>query len=73
MWIPPGFAHGYVVVSEAGADVEYKIAGDYAPRHERSIRWDDPDLAIAWPIRGAPILSARDEAAVPFARAETYE
>jgi dTDP-4-dehydrorhamnose 3,5-epimerase len=71
LWIPPGFAHGYLVLSE-GADVEYKIAGAYAPEHERSIRWDDPDLAIGWPVEGAPILSARDAAGTTFARAETY-
>jgi dTDP-4-dehydrorhamnose 3,5-epimerase len=69
LWIPPGFAHGYLVLSES-ADVGYKISGRYAPEHERSIRWDDPDLAIRWPLAGAPILSERDRAAVAFRSVE---
>ncbi len=60
MWVPPGFAHGFLVMSEA-AEFLYKTTGYYAPEHERSIRWDDPDLAIAWPLVGAiPQLSGKD-------------
>ena len=59
MWIPPGFAHGFCVVSEQ-ADCAYKVTANYAPNDERSIRWNDPALAIAWPVDGEPILSPRD-------------
>ena len=62
MWIPPGFAHGFLVTSET-ADFAYKVTANYVPSDERPIRWDDPDLAIRWPLDGAPILSARDQAA----------
>ena len=59
LWIPPGYAHGFVVLSEI-ADFEYKCTDYYAPQAEGTIAWDDPDLAIRWPIR-RPILSAKDE------------
>jgi dTDP-4-dehydrorhamnose 3,5-epimerase len=62
LWIPPGFAHGFLVRSDA-ADLAYKVTATYAPADERAIRWDDPDLAIAWPVTGPPILSARDATA----------
>jgi dTDP-4-dehydrorhamnose 3,5-epimerase len=61
LWIPPGFAHGFCVTSEI-ADFAYKCTEFYAPEHERSIRWNDPDLAIDWPIR-EPNLSPKDAAA----------
>lgn len=69
LWIPPGFAHGFVVTSET-ADFAYKVTANYAPADERSIRWDDPALAIAWPDVGAPLLSRRDAAAPALADAE---
>lgn len=70
MWIPPGFAHGFLVTSDT-ADVIYKCTTTYAPADERSIRYDDPDLAIDWPLAGsAPILSARDQAAPLLASSE---
>lgn len=69
MWIPPGFAHGFVVTSEV-ADFAYKVTANYAPADERSIRWDDPSLAIAWPDAGPPILSRRDAAAPGLGDAE---
>jgi dTDP-4-dehydrorhamnose 3,5-epimerase len=61
-WIPPGFAHGFCVLSEF-ADFQYKCTALYAPEHERAILWNDPDLAIAWPLSGAPRLSSKDAAA----------
>jgi dTDP-4-dehydrorhamnose 3,5-epimerase len=65
MWIPPGCAHGFYVLSET-ADVVYKCTTAYAPAHERVIRWDDPDLAIAWPLAGVPLVSPRDAAGLAF-------
>jgi dTDP-4-dehydrorhamnose 3,5-epimerase len=63
-WVPPGFAHGFVALSDV-ADVLYKTTDYYAPHHERCIAWDDPDLAIDWPPNLPPLLSARDSNA-PF-------
>ncbi|WP_434573026.1 dTDP-4-dehydrorhamnose 3,5-epimerase [Pseudomonas sp. Z3-6] len=60
LWIPPGFAHGFVVLSES-ADFLYKTTDYYAPSAERCIRWDDPQLAIDWALDDAPILSAKDQ------------
>jgi len=59
MWIPPGFAHGFLVLSEH-ADVCYKATRFYSPEDERSIRWNDPAIGIEWPLDGEPTLSARD-------------
>ena len=72
LWIPPGFAHGYLVLSES-ADVLYKISGPHVPAHERTIRWDDPELAIKWPLAGAPVLSQRDTRGLRLADAETFD
>lgn len=70
MWIPPGLAHGFLVISDS-ADVLYKTTDYYAPAHERCIRWDDETLAIAWPLNGmAPTVSAKDATAPGFRRAE---
>jgi dTDP-4-dehydrorhamnose 3,5-epimerase len=70
LWIPAGFAHGFLVLSES-ADVLYKATDYYAPEHERSIVWNDASLAIAWPELGmAPVLSAKDAAAPGLADAE---
>lgn len=62
MWIPEGFAHGFLVLSEV-AEFLYKTTNYYAPDHERCIRWDDPTLAIHWPLTGTPILSKSDASA----------
>lgn len=70
-WIPPGFAHGFLVLSE-WAEVVYKATDFYAPRFERTIRWDDPDIGIAWPLAAEPQLSAKDERGVRFRDAEVY-
>lgn len=73
LWVPPGFAHGFYVLSES-ADVLYKTTQYYAPQHERTILWDDPDIAIHWPlIADSPVLSAKDQKAIPFKMAEVFE
>jgi dTDP-4-dehydrorhamnose 3,5-epimerase len=71
MWVPPGFAHGFLVLSDC-AEVLYKATDFYAPEHERCIRWNDPDLAIDWPLQGDPILSAKDEKGAALADAELF-
>lgn len=68
LWIPPGFAHGYCTLTPV-SEVHYKVTSEYAPAHERAIRWDDPTLAVAWPTR-APVVSAKDAAAPLFADAD---
>lgn len=72
MWIPPGFAHGFVVTSHQ-AECLYKATDYYAPEHERCIRWDDPTLAIEWPLAGNPQLSAKDMQGTMFGDAEVFE
>ena len=69
LWIPAGLAHGFVVLSET-AEFLYKTTDYYAPQHERCIAWNDPDLAIAWPIEGQPLLSPKDAAGAAFREAE---
>jgi dTDP-4-dehydrorhamnose 3,5-epimerase len=70
-WVPPGFAHGFLVLSE-GAEVLYKTTEYYAPEHERCVIWNDPAIGIDWPLVEAPILSARDRAGAPLAAAELF-
>jgi len=72
MWIPPGFAHGFCVTSES-AEFLYKTTDYWYPEHERCLLWNDPDLAIAWPVQGEPQLAAKDSAGVPLKRAEVFE
>jgi dTDP-4-dehydrorhamnose 3,5-epimerase len=72
VWIPPGFAHGFVVTSEA-ADFLYKTTDYYAPEHERCIAWDDPAIGIQWPLAEAPQLSVKDQAGLPLGAAEVFE
>ncbi len=71
-WIPPGFAHGFLVLSEQ-ADFLYKATDFYAPKHERTIIWNDPDLNISWPSTITPELSAKDGAAPFFRDAEVFD
>ncbi|HEX5363897.1 MAG TPA: dTDP-4-dehydrorhamnose 3,5-epimerase [Gallionella sp.] len=71
MWIPEGFAHGFVVLTET-AEFLYKTTDYWYPEHERCIRWDDPVLAIDWQLQGAPSLSAKDSLGKAFAEAETF-
>ncbi|MEO8132878.1 MAG: dTDP-4-dehydrorhamnose 3,5-epimerase [Betaproteobacteria bacterium] len=72
LWIPPGFAHGFFVVSE-GAEFLYKTTDYWAPAHERTLLWSDPDLDIAWPSTRSPVVNAKDAAGLPLARAEVYD
>ena len=70
LWVPPGLAHGFLVLSES-ADFLYKTTDYYAPQHERCIAWNDPTLAIDWPLNGnTPVLSAKDRAGNAFADME---
>lgn len=71
VWIPAGFAHGFLVTGEY-AEFLYKTTDYWAPEHERCIAWDDPDLDIAWPLQGRPILSIRDQSGVMFRNAEVF-
>ncbi len=72
LWIPEGFAHGFLTLSDT-ADVLYKASAFYSPADEGSIAWNDPDVAIAWPLDGEPLLSGKDAAAPPLASAQTYK
>jgi dTDP-4-dehydrorhamnose 3,5-epimerase len=63
-WVPVGFAHGFLALSDP-TDLRYKVTEYYSPEYDRTIRWDDPDIGIEWPLDGAPILSEKDESA-PF-------
>jgi dTDP-4-dehydrorhamnose 3,5-epimerase len=71
IWIPPGFAHGFYVLSDF-ADVLYKTTDFYAPQHERTVLWNDPRLAIAWPLKGEPILAEKDKRGATLEAAELY-
>lgn len=73
-WIPPGFAHGFLVTSDS-ADFLYKTTDYYAPQFERSLAWNDPTVGVEWPLHlldGAPLLSAKDVAGKPLAECETF-
>jgi dTDP-4-dehydrorhamnose 3,5-epimerase len=72
LWIPAGFAHGFVTLSDY-AEILYKTTDYYAPEHERCIRWDDPELNISWPIDSKPILSEKDKQGVLLQDAEVFE
>ncbi|HXJ54806.1 MAG TPA: dTDP-4-dehydrorhamnose 3,5-epimerase [Burkholderiales bacterium] len=70
-WIPPGFAHGFLVLSEQ-AEFLYKTTDYYAPEHERVLLWNDPAVGIRWPLEGEPTLAERDRRGVPLESAETF-
>jgi dTDP-4-dehydrorhamnose 3,5-epimerase len=72
LWIPVGFAHGFLVLSEK-AHVLYKATDFYAPEHERTILWSDTDLKIDWELQAAPIVSAKDQCGVAFRNAESFD
>ncbi|MDJ0732299.1 MAG: dTDP-4-dehydrorhamnose 3,5-epimerase [Crocosphaera sp.] len=71
-WVPEGFAHGFVVLSES-ADFLYKTTNYYAPQYERTILWNDPDLSIDWQLEAEPLLSKKDQQGLPFKEAEIFE
>ena len=71
MWIPAGFAHGFMVVSDS-AEFLYKTTDYWAPEHERCLQWDDPAVAIQWPLMGAPVMSAKDQQGQLLANAEVF-
>lgn len=71
-WIPEGFAHGFLALAD-GTEVVYLAGAHYAPEHERTIRWNDPTLAIDWPLAGAPILAPKDASGASFAEAELFD
>jgi dTDP-4-dehydrorhamnose 3,5-epimerase len=71
LWVPPGFAHGFYVLSES-AEFFYKCTDFYAPEHERTLRWDDPKLGIQWPLKGAPLLSDKDRQGKLLADADCF-
>ena len=71
LWVPPGFAHGFAVLS-VSAEFLYKTTDYYAPEHERCIVWNDPDLAIAWPLQAPPVLASKDANAPILAQAEVF-
>ena len=73
MWVPEGFAHGFLVLGES-ADVIYKTTDYYAPTHERCLRWNDPELGIEWPrLEGGPVLSPKDEVGLLLSQSELFE
>lgn len=71
LWVPPGFGHGFYVVTRV-AECQYKCSDYYAPQHERCVRWDDPQLAINWPVSGEPLLSEKDRRGKSLAQAECF-
>lgn len=72
LWVPPGLGHGFLTLAD-GTDFLYKCTDYYSPQDERSIRWDDPEIGIEWPVEGlTPLLSAKDQAGTSFADAELY-
>jgi dTDP-4-dehydrorhamnose 3,5-epimerase len=71
LWIPPGFAHGFLATSDS-AECVYKTTDYWSPANERTLLWNDPALAIRWPLENAPILSGKDQAGVPLAQAEVF-
>lgn len=71
VWIPPGFAHGFLVLSDY-AEFLYKTTDYWAPEYERSLLWNDPDIKIEWPLQGEPILSPKDRSGTPLRLAETF-
>lgn len=72
LWVPPGFAHGFLVLKE-GTEFLYKTTDYYAPQHERCIRWNDPQIGIEWPLADAPVLSAKDQTGVDLSVADVFE
>jgi len=72
LWVPPGFAHGFVATSDV-AEVLYKTTDYWHPEHERSLLWNDPTVAVQWPVSGTPTLAAKDAAGKLFSDADMFE
>lgn len=72
LWVPPGFAHGFLVLKE-GTEFLYKTTDYYAPQFERCIRWDDPGIGIEWPLIDDPVLSAKDQLGSDLSNADIFE
>lgn len=72
LWIPPGFAHGFIVMSDS-AEFLYKTTDYWAPEHERCLHWNDPAVGIEWPLDAAPLMSAKDQQGRLLADAEVFE
>ena len=72
MWVPPGFAHGFLVLKD-DTEFLYKTTDYYAPQHERCVRWDDPAIGIVWPLVAAPMLSAKDQVGLDLSAAEIFD
>jgi dTDP-4-dehydrorhamnose 3,5-epimerase len=72
LWVPPGFAHGFVVTTES-AEFLYKTTDYWFPEHERSLLWNDPAVGVSWPLAGEPRLAAKDAAGLPLAQCEVYD
>jgi dTDP-4-dehydrorhamnose 3,5-epimerase len=72
LWVPPGFAHGFLALSET-VDFLYKTTDYWHPQHERTLLWNDPALGVDWPLDGAPILTAKDAAGKPLAQADLFD
>ncbi len=72
LWVPVGFAHGFLVLSEH-ALVQYKVTDFYAPAHERTLHWGDPDLGIQWPLAGNPVVNQKDALGARFSAAELFD
>lgn len=72
IWIPEGFAHGFLVLSDA-ADFLYKTTDFYAPAHERCVIWNDPDIGINWPIKAEPVLAPKDRSGKRLAQADVFD
>jgi dTDP-4-dehydrorhamnose 3,5-epimerase len=71
LWVPPGFAHGFLVLSDT-ADFLYKTTDYYAPEHERTVAWNDPSIGIAWPLEGEPVLSEKDKVGKGLSEADVF-
>jgi dTDP-4-dehydrorhamnose 3,5-epimerase len=71
LWVPPGFAHGFLVLSDT-ADFLYKTTDIYAPEYERTVAWNDPAIGIDWPLEGEPVLSAKDQRGMALGEAEVF-
>ena len=72
MWVPPGFAHGFLVLSDT-AEFLYKTTDFYAPQHECCLKWDDPSIGVEWPLQGMPLLSAKDQLGLGLQDAKKFD